>query len=56
MFFVIRETLVEVTLGEMKNSKEQYVAVLSRLEWEKNKEKFDMGIDLEIEEKDIFTT
>ncbi len=56
MYFLIRETLEEASLSEIQNTNEQYVAVLSFEEWKQNNAVFDMGIDLEIDAKNLFTT
>ncbi|MBR1892110.1 MAG: magnesium transporter CorA, partial [Lachnospiraceae bacterium] len=53
---MIKQTLEEISLSELKTSKEQYVAILTLKEWMDNSDIFDMGIDLEIDETDIFTT
>ncbi len=56
MVYLIKQTLEEISLSELKTSKEQYVAILTLKEWMDNSDIFDMGIDLEIDETDIFTT
>ena len=56
MIFLIRQFLEEASLEDIKSGKEQYVAVVSFEEWKKYSDVFDMGIDLEIDKKDIFTT
>ena len=56
MYFLIKQTLEETTLEELRNAEEQYVAVLSFEEWKNSNSVFDMGIDLDIDEKNIFTT
>jgi magnesium transporter len=56
MFFLIRETLEEVDMDKWLNAKEQYVAVLSLEEWRKYKDNFNMGIDMEPDFTEIFTT
>ena len=56
MFFLIKDTLKEISKEEIENSSEQYVAILTSNEWSHNKDSFDMGIDLESDVKEIFTT
>ncbi|MBR3646124.1 MAG: magnesium transporter CorA [Lachnospiraceae bacterium] len=56
MFFLIKETLVEVKSKDIKKTNEQYVAVLTLEEWRKNKDTFDMGIDIDIEDKEFYST
>ncbi|MCR4730157.1 MAG: magnesium transporter CorA [Saccharofermentans sp.] len=54
MFFAIEETLKKVSREEIKGK--QYVAVLSAEEWMKNKDSFEMGMDIEPDLNDIFLT
>ncbi|XME03720.1 CorA family divalent cation transporter [Lachnospiraceae bacterium C1.1] len=56
MFFLIRDTLKEVTKEGIVGASEQYVAILTPDEWSQNKDSFDMGIDLESDVREIFTT
>ncbi|MBR1861066.1 MAG: magnesium transporter CorA [Lachnospiraceae bacterium] len=58
MYFEIKDTLKEVTLDELIESKNKYVAILTSEEWRENRDVFDMGIELEIEPDtvEIFTT
>ena len=56
MYYVIKQTLQETTLEDIKKSDEQYVAVLSFDEWKRSNTIFDMGIELDIDELDLFTT
>ncbi len=56
MFFLIKDTLKEISKENIENSSEQYVAILTSNEWSHNKDSFDMGIDLESDVKEIFTT
>lgn len=48
MFFLIREKLTEATLEECLRDSTPYVAILSQAEWETEREKFTMGIDLDV--------
>ena len=54
MFFVIEETLRKVSRDEIKGK--PFVAVLSFEEWQKTKESFKMGIDIDMDMSDIFLT
>ncbi|MBR6988050.1 MAG: magnesium transporter CorA [Clostridiales bacterium] len=54
MFFVIDETLQKVAREEIKGR--QYVAVLNFDEWNKSKESFELGIDIEQDMSEIFLT
>lgn len=56
MYFLIGEVLTEVREDFKNNSGEQYVAVLTTDEWREKKDNFDMGIDLEPDMSEIFTT
>ncbi len=56
MFFLIEETLKEVSREELLNSDRQYVVVMSFEEWKKNRDSFEMGIDMEPDIAEIFTT
>lgn len=49
LYYQIRETLRQTSLEEILNGEERYVAVLSPAEWILNKDKFKMGIDLEMD-------
>ena len=54
MFFVIDETLQKVAREDIKGR--QYVAVLNFDEWNKSKESFELGIDIEQDMSEIFLT
>ena len=54
MFFTIEETLKKVSREEINGN--QFVAVLSAEEWMKNKDSFEMGMDIEPDLADIFLT
>ena len=54
VFFVIEETLRKVSRDEIKD--QPYVAVLSFDEWQKTKESFRMGIDMDLDLAEIFLT
>lgn len=49
MYYLIKNRLTEVSMNECFGQKDQYVAVITSREWMKNKELFDLGIDLELE-------
>ena len=54
MFFTIEETLKKVSREEINGK--QFVAILSAEEWMKNKDSFEMGMDIEPDLADIFLT
>nr|MCR5674684.1 magnesium transporter CorA [Lachnospiraceae bacterium] len=56
MFYLIGESLEEADREQIKNSNRQYVAVLSSEEWEANRDSFEMGIDLDTDISEIYTT
>ena len=56
MFFAIRETLQEISREELKNADFQYVAAVSYEEWIKSRDSFEMGIDMDQNISEIYTT
>ena len=56
MYYLIRNNLTPSDAAEFKAGDEQYVAVLTTAEWEKNRELFNMGIDLDLTPRDIHNT
>ncbi|MER2056299.1 MAG: CorA family divalent cation transporter [Clostridia bacterium] len=56
MFYLIQKKLIESNPAEFKTGEGQFVAVLTAEEWEKNKDLFDMGIDLDLNPADIHNT
>ena len=56
MYFLIKETLKECTIEDIKSGGAQYVAILNFEEWQKMRESFDMGIDIEPDASNIFST
>ncbi len=56
MFYLIEETLKEVSREELTASKKQYVAVLSFEEWKQYRDSFDLGIEMDPDLSEIFTT
>ena len=56
MFYLIEETLKEIKKEELKNTDKQYVAVLSPDEWKQDLDSFEMGMDIDPDMSEIFTT
>ena len=56
MYYLIDSILKECTAKECHSGKQQYVAVLSPEEWAEQCEAFEMGIDLETDMLNIYTT
>ena len=56
MFYLIEETLREVSREDVLKSKKQYVAVLTFDEWKQYGESFDLGIEIDPELSEIYTT
>ena len=56
MYYLIEETLRKVSRDEIKNRDKQFVAVLTLDEWLKDKDSFEMGIDIDPDLSDIFLT
>lgn len=56
MYYLIDTILKKSTAEEIHGSGQQYVAVLTPEEWAAESERFDMGIDIEPEMMDIYTT
>lgn len=56
MYYLIKEKLEESSRNKIRKEKSQYVAVLTLEEWQNTKEDFEMGIDLDIDPKDIYST
>ena len=54
MFYLIRETLCSVPMEEIRQG--QYVATVTSAQWVQLRDYFDMGIDLEPDTTEIFTT
>ena len=49
MYYLIRESLIPCGPGEIRKGSEQYVALLSSAEWQQERERFDMLIDMEMD-------
>ena len=56
MYFLIRSILTACEPADFTVGKEPYVAVLTSEEWEKDRELFDMGIDLDLHPEEIHNT
>ena len=56
MYYTIKNTLEETSLPQFKASDEKYVAVLTSLEWFENRDKFDMGIEMDIDLSTVNST
>jgi len=56
MFYLIDEILKQVSREELRNADRQYVAILSTEEWKKERDSFEMGIDMETEVSEIYLT
>ncbi len=56
VFYVIAETLKEVSAQDIRDTERQYVAVLSFDEWNKSRDSFEMGIDMDLNISEIYTT
>ena len=54
MFFTIEETLKTADRSDIKGK--QFVAVMSFEEWQKNRDSFEMVIDMDLDLSDIFIT
>ena len=56
MFYLIEENLREISKEDLKKADKQYVAVLSSQEWKSGRDSFEMGIDIDSDLSEIFTT
>lgn len=56
MYYLINKTLEECSLQECLADERQYVAVLGTKEWEREKESFDLGIDMDLNLNEIHNT
>ena len=54
--YLIKDTLTECPIEEIKNSDARFVAIVSPAEWTTCADAFDMGIDMEFDTADIRTT
>ncbi len=56
MYYLIENTLRECNAGEWLGAKKQFVAVLTPEEWQRERESFDMGIDMDLDILDVHST
>ena len=56
MFYLIEDTLKKTNKEGLKTTDKQYVAVLSSEEWKQDRDSFEMGMDMDTEMSEIFTT
>ena len=56
MYYLIRKTLTECPPSEFNAAAAPYAAVLTGAEWAKERDRFDMGIDLDMHPNDIHNT
>ena len=56
MYFLIEDSLRAVSREDLKGAKSQFVAVMNSEEWQKTKDTFEMGIDIDFGMDDIFLT
>lgn len=56
MYYYIKNTLQKTKKLDFKGKNEQFVAVLTSAEWLENREKFDMGIEMDIDLSAIHST
>ena len=56
MYYLIKQTLCNADFAQIKSDGAQYVAVLTSEQWAAQKDKFDMGIELEIRTDEIHST
>ncbi|MBR6874267.1 MAG: magnesium transporter CorA [Ruminococcus sp.] len=56
MYYCIRSTLEKIPAPDLKTRKEKYVAVLTSAEWIENRDRFDMGIELDIDLSAVSST
>lgn len=56
MFYTIEETLQEISKKDLKKTDKQYVAVISFEEWKVSRDSFEMGIDMDLNLSEIYTT
>jgi len=56
MYYLIQESLNETEKENLKTTDSQYVAVVSAAEWKESKDSFEMGIDMDPDTAEIYTT
>ena len=56
MYYYIKNTLEKTKKLDFKGGSGQFVAVLTSAEWLENRDKFDMGIEMDIDLSAIHST
>jgi magnesium transporter len=56
MYYYIKNTLEKAEKLDLKGNKGQFVAVLTSAEWLENRDKFDMGIEMDIDLSAVHST
>ncbi len=56
MFYAIGESLQIISREELQSAEKQYVAIVSFDEWKNNHDSFEMGIDMDQNISEIYTT
>ncbi|MBQ9631217.1 MAG: hypothetical protein IJR49_06500 [Treponema sp.] len=56
MYYLIENLLRNVSQEELKNARAQYVAVLTSEEWKQTQDNFELGIDMDSDILEIYTT
>ena len=56
MYYNIKNTLEKISAPDIRANKEKYVAVLTSAEWLENRDKFDMGIEMDIDLSSVSST
>ena len=56
MFYTIEESLREVSEKDLRKTNKQYVAIISFEEWRLRRDSFEMGIDMDPDLSEIYTT
>ncbi len=56
MFYIIGETLQEAARKDLRKTGRQYVAIVTYEEWQKSRDSFEMGIDMDQSISEIYNT
>ncbi|MBO4523854.1 MAG: magnesium transporter CorA [Ruminococcus sp.] len=56
MYYYIKNTLEKAKILDFKGKNRKFVAVLTSMEWLENREKFDMGIEMDIDLSAVHST
>ena len=56
MYYLIETTLRQCTAEECHSGKTQYVAILTPEEWRKERDSFEMGIDMDLDINKVYNT